>query len=404
MLIVFGVSMVVLGDTYTTPNLRVTLMSQEPDPAEPGETITVKFKIENEGAQSSQDTIVKLLLKYPFTVYGDTTEKNIGKLKALSTGADAAIVEFKLKIDEQAVQGDLPLDLVVQLGDGAVSYTNGEFVIHVQSRNALLEITSITSDPSPIAPGDVANINIIVKNPSQTLFRDIRFKLDLTGSTIPLAPHQSSSEKSIPLLLSNYQQTLSFGLIALPNAASGLYKIPVNITYYDEKGNSYFINDVLAVLVGEKPNMRIYLKKSTVMQDGEAGKITLEVANAGNTDMKYVQLTLQPSDDYHLVTTREYFYLGNINSDDTQSEEVDVYLTPKDKVVHIPGTLKYVDANNKEYQQTFDLELNTYSSSELKKFGLVPASSSWVYVLILIILVGAIFGYRQWKKKKNGKK
>lgn len=404
LMVLFGLTFV-CGESTTTPSIKVTLMSQEPDPVEPGETVTVKFKIENEGTQSSTDAVVKIIPKYPFTIYGDDAEKNIGKLKAVSTGADAAIVEFKLKIDELAVQGDLPLDLMVQQGGGAVSYTNNEFLIHILSRNALLEINSITSDPSPISPGDVANINIIVKNPSKTLFRDIRFKLDLTGSSIPLAPHQSSSEKSIPLLLSNYQQTLSFGLIALPNAASGLYKIPVNITYYDEKGVSYFISDVLAVMVGEKPNMHLYVKKSTVMQDGQAGKITLEVANAGNTDMKYVQLTLQPSDDYHLVTTREYFYLGNINSDDTQSEEIDVYLTPKDEIVHIPGILKYVDANNKEYQQAFDLELNTYSSSELKKFGLAPASSSLIYVLIVILVLGGVFGYRYWKKKKdNGKK
>lgn len=389
--------------SYDSPNIEVTLLSQEPDPVEPGETVMVKFKIENQGSQGAQDTIVKLSLKYPFTIYGDNAEKNLGKLKAVSTGADAAVVEFKLKIDEQAVEGDAPLDLLVQMGDGAVSYTNDEFLIHIQTRKSLLAITSITTDPSPVSPGETAKVNIVVKNTADSLFRSINFKLDLSGSTIPLAPYQSTSERIIPLLSPNYQQTLTFNLIATPDAVSGLYKVPVNITYYDEKGTKYTINDILAIIIGEKPNLNIYLKKSTAMKAKSSGKITVEIANAGNTDLKYAQLLLNPSDDYQLVTTRNYFYLGNINSDDTQSEEIDVFLTPKNAgVVHIPGTLKYVDATNKEYQQPFDLELKTYSSSELRKFGLVQSSSSWIYALLMVIIVGGFFGYRYWKKKKNG--
>ncbi|MFH0700925.1 MAG: COG1361 S-layer family protein [Candidatus Woesearchaeota archaeon] len=402
LMLLIGLS-IVWADSYATPELQVTLLSQEPDPVEPGEIVIVKFKIENQGTQTTQDAIVKLLLKYPFTIYGDSAEKNIGKLKAFSTGADAAIVEFKLKIDEQAVEGDAPLDLLVQMGEGAVSYTNDEFLISIQTRKSLLAITSITTDPSPISPGETAKVNIMVKNTANSLFRSINFKLDLSGSTIPLAPYQSTSERVIPQLSPNYQQTLAFSLIATPNAVSGLYKVPVNITYYDEKGTKYTINDVLAIIVGEKPNLNIYLKKSTVMKAKSSGKITIEIANAGNTDLKYAQLILNPSDDYQLVTTRNYFYLGNINSDDTQSEEIDVFLTPKNAgVVHIPGTLKYVDATNKEYQQPFDLELKTYSSSELRKFGVVQSSNSWIYVLLILLIVGGIFGYRYWKKKKNG--
>lgn len=403
-MVVAGLS-VVWASAYNTPSIQATLISQEPDPVEPGEILTLRFKIENEGMESSQDAIIKLGLKYPFTIYGDKAEKNIGKLQASSTGADAVIVEFKVKVDEQAVEGATPVDLYVQQGETSTAYTNNEFEINIRSRNALLSITSIASEPEQIAPGEAATIDIALKNNAKSLFREIHFRLDLSSSTLPLAPYQSSSEQSIPQLASNYQQSFQFKLIAEPDAASGLYKVPVTLSYYDEFGTAYTVSDVLAVIIGEKPKMQVYLKKSTVMQDNTAGKITLEVANAGNTDMKYVELTLNPSSDYQLVTTRNYFYLGNVNSDDTQSEEIDVYLTPEEDIVNIPGILKYVDANNKAYQQEFNLELNIYSSSQLRKFGLVQGSSGWAYILLIIIAVGGFFGYRYWKKKKsNGKK
>ncbi|MBI4983041.1 hypothetical protein HZC32_00120 [Candidatus Woesearchaeota archaeon] len=389
--------------SYSAPHVKVTLMSQDPDPVEPGQVVTVKFKVENEGAQSSADAIVKIFPKVPFAIYGDATEKNIGKLRAGSTGADAVIVQFKLKVDSQAVQQSAPLDLMVQLGDTGVSYTNKEFSINIQTQDAVLAITSITSEPYPLSPGGMAKVTIMVKNNADSLLKDIKLKLEMSSSSLPLAPYQSSSEKVIPLLQPSYQQTLTFSLIAKPDATSGLYKIPLNLTYNDEKGKSYVKSDVLAVMVGEKPNINAYIKKSTVMQADGTGKITLEVANAGNTDVKYVELALLPSEDYKLVSTHNYFYLGNIDSDDTQSEEVDVYINKKVDKVHIPVQLKYVDATSKAYQQTFDLEMNVYSSSELKRFGLKESSTAWLYILIIVIVGGGFWAYRRVKKNHNGK-
>ena len=124
--------------------VKATLVSQTPDPVEPGQIVTIKFKIENSGKESTQDTIVALDLKYPLSVYGNETQKNIGKLRASSSGSDAEIVEFKIKVDERAVEGDAPIDLNIKMGDAAVSYTNKEFLLNIQTQNAILDISSIT--------------------------------------------------------------------------------------------------------------------------------------------------------------------------------------------------------------------------------------------------------------------
>jgi len=414
MVVALLVGIMIIGASavnYSGPSIKATLMSQDPDPVEPGQMVKVKFKIENEGMQSSQDTIVKLLPKYPFSLYGDITEKNIGKLQAASTGADAVIVEFNVKVDESAVEEDTELELQLLTGENGISYTNNEFMISIQTHDAVLAITSITSEPSPIAPGNTASVSIMVKNTADSLLKDINFKLDMNADDTPIAPYQSSSERIIPQLQSNYQQTLTFNVIAEPDAASGLYKVPLTITYNDEMGTSYSYEDVLAVMIGEKPKINTYVKKSTVMEENAAGKVTIEVANAGNTDLKYLELTLLPSDDYKLITTRNYFYLGNLASDDTQSEEVEIYINDLnkdengDKIVHIPGQLKYVDANNQNYQQAFDLELKAYSSSQLKKFGVIQSGNGIIYVFIIILGVGGYFAYKKYKKKNgNGKK
>lgn len=401
---IFSVSLV-SAISYSAPHITATLMSQDPDPVEPGQIVTIKLKIENDGTETNKDVIVKLLPKFPFTLYGTSAEKNLGKLRASSTGADAEIVEFKLKVDESAVEEDAELELQIQTGDTSVSYTNNEIMVDIQTHDAVLAITSITSEPASIAPGGTAKITIMVKNTADSLLKDIKFKLDMSSSALPLAPYQSSSERRISQLQTNYQQTMTFNIIAKPDATSGLYKIPLNISYSDEQGTDYTQTDTLAMLIGEIPKVSLYLKKSTLLGAKSVGKITLEVANAGSTDIKFVELTLKPSEDYQLVTTHNYFYLGNIASDDTQSEEIDIYLNKdfeKDGKAKIPVHLKYADANNKIYQQDSELELNIYSSSELKKFGLVSGSSAWVYVLAVILVLLGIFLYRRYRKNPEG--
>jgi hypothetical protein len=172
----------------------------------------------------------------------------------------------------------------------------------------------------------------------------------------------------------------------------------LNITYNDEKGNEYLVEDILAITIGEVPKIKAYIKKSSVLQSGKDGKITLEIANSGSSDIKYLELQLLPSDDYQLVTTTDYFYLGDVDSDDTESEEIDVYINKKIDSLNVPVTLDYYDANNKQYQQQFDLKMELYSASELVKFGVLEKNNSWVYFLLFILVVVGFILYRSYKK------
>ena len=382
-------------------DISVTLVSQTPDPVEPGQIFDVKFKIENQAEETNKDAIMTLHPKYPFKMYGESASKNLGKLRASSTGADAEYVTFTLKVDEDAVEGDLELEVEVNLGTNSVTFVDDQFLIDVQTQDAILDIISIKSEPEQVAPGEDAKVSIVVKNEADSLLKDIKFKLDFDGDDIPLAPFQSSSERRISNLNNDFQDALTFRIIAKPDATPGLYKVPVTITYNDEKGSAYSLDDFLAVSVGDVPKVRPFIKKTTVFQSGESGKITLGIANAGTADVKFVELILEESEDYKLVSPTNYFYIGDIDSDDTESEELDVYVNKRRDVLHVPVKLKYVDSNNKPFQQQFDLTFDLYSTSELKKFGIIEKSSTGFFVFILIVLGGLYYYYYRNYKKKN---
>ncbi len=379
-------------------DISVTLVSQSPSPVEPGQTVKVRFKIENDGEETISDAVVKLLPTYPLSMYSSPSEKNIGALRGYATGNDAVFVEFVLKVDENATEEEVELELEVLTGETGVAFIDDEFMIDIQTHDAVLDIVSISSEPEEIAPGNSGEVNILVKNVADSLLKDIKFKLDFTDDDIPLSPYKSSSERRIFELETNHQKYLTFKIIADPSAVSGLYKVPMTITYNDEKGTSYSVSDILTILVGEKPKLTAYIKKSSMLQAKKGSKVTIEIANTGTTDVKFLELTILPSENYQLLTTSNYFYLGDVDSDDTESEEIEIYFSKRVKTLEIPIQLKYYDANNKNYQQNFNLNMNLYSSGQLKKFGILEKSKAGSYLFLIILIVGGIFLYRKYRK------
>ncbi len=398
-LILISGSLLVSGAIdYTSPKLTVTLISQSPDPVEPGEIVTVKFKIENEGAQSAEDAIVKIIPKQPFSLYGDVAEKNIGKLRATSTGADAEIVEYKLKVADDAVEAETEIELFVYIGKTGYSYGDDQFNIDIETRDAILDISSIKIEPQQIPPGQEGSIKITLKNLADSIIKDITLDLDFSSVSLPIAPYQSLSKKQIASLEPSHQLPLTFRVMATPDAAPGLYKIPFNLTYFDEQGNDYLIKEILGISIGEAPKLNIYLKKSTVQQNKKSGLVTLEVANAGASKIKFLGITLLPSDDYKLINPSNYFYLGDVDSDDTESEEINIYVKSKEEKVEIPVKLDYYDSNNNIYKEKVDLSLQLYSTSEMKRFGLISSNNTFVYILMIILTIAGVFIYKKKPK------
>ncbi len=398
--VLLSFSLVSAADSSVTVNLQ----SQSPDPVEPGQIVTVKFKIETGLLDTQSDVVATLLPKHPFSLYGDVAEKNLGVLPAGASGSDAIEVEYKLKVDEDAAEGDTELEFSLVFGDGgSIDYVNDEFMIDIQTHDAVLEISSITTSSESVAPGESATVEVLVKNTADSLLKDIIFSLDFDDDDLPFAPYQGSSESRIAQLESGFQQSLQFNVIALPDAAGGLYKIPLSVTYNDEKGNAYEFNDLLALQVGKQPVLRAYVKKTDIVSAGQEGKVTIGLANSDTSNINYLELEVLDSTDFVLLSPSNYFYIGDLDSDDTESEEISIYAEKGLDELVIPVKVSYSDDSNKAYQQNFDLQLTLYDSGELSKYGLVESGKGGVFFFVVLLLAGA-GGYYYYRKKKKKKR
>ncbi len=245
-----------------------------------------------------------------------------------------------------------------------------------------------------INPGKTTKINIEIKNDASEDIEDISIVLDL--NELPFAPYNSASEYNIEKIREDNTKFAEFEIIALNNAKSVIYKIPVTITYkQNESVNKKSF--LISLIVDSKPNIDVSLEKSILLK-GKNNEFFIKITNKGLSDAKFVELEINKG-KYNLLSEKKY-YIGDIDSNDFESIKIETFFE-KDSPnnINLPVSIIYKDELNKEYQDSFDLNLRVYSESEAIKLGLLENSNTVLYVFGILLTGVIYFIYRRLKKK-----
>jgi hypothetical protein len=384
--------------------IKVTLISQEPDPANPGDVIDLRFKIENLGSEETGDLLFEILPEYPFSLYRGAAQTSIGSLQGYQTNEKSVIVLYKIKVDENAAEGTETMDIRYKEDKIGTSWTEiVDFPIRIRTRDIVISVVSIVSSVDPIPPGKQTSVTFTLKNNADSLVRDLKIKLDMSDSTVPFAPTGSTTEKETYHLDSRQLTDFIFTLIAEPDAEGGVYKIPIEISYSDETGASYSKKDVVSLKIAAIPDVLAFIDSTEIYSKKKSGEASIKLVNRGLTELKLLTAKLESNDDFEVLSQQEV-YVGNIDSDDY--ETVDFMLdvkSRKDRVI-LPLELIYKDSTNEEFKETKNITLRMLSASDAQKAGLVQKSSSGLIIFILIAIAGAGIWWWRKRKKKSQKK
>jgi len=392
-------------NTLEGAKIEVTLISQEPDPVNPGEVVDLRFKIENLGATPTGNLIFEILPQYPFSIYKGSAIQKVASLQGLQKDDEGVILLYKIKVDEDAVEREESLDIRYKEDKfGSPWIIVEDFPVRIRTRDIVVSVESVTSSPDPITPGKETVVSFKIRNNADSLVRDLKIKLDLSSSTTPFAPIRSTTEKQIYQLDAKKETDLKFYLIAEPDAEGGVYKIPLNISYADETGTSYSKEDVLSLKIASKPDILATIDSTKIYSKNKAGEVIIKIVNRGLTNIKLLTTKLESNKDFEVLSQKEV-YIGNIDSDDYETVEFTLNVKSKEDVVKLPLELTYMDSTNKEFTQTKSISLRIFSKSDAQKAGMVEKSSIGYTIVFLIVVVGlGIYFWRRRKKKKAQKK
>ena len=264
---------------------------------------------------------------------------------------------------------------------------------------ALLSVSALIIDSVTISdeiiPGKTSRISIGLDNNGDEDIEDVSVVLDLTN--VPFAPFDSSSEFSINKIREDKTKFAEFEIIALNNAKSGIYKIPLIITYVedDEKKTK---NSLISIVVNSKPIIDVNVDDNLLLK-GKNNDILVKVTNKGLSDAKFVEIEVGSSTYFDLLSS-ERQYIGDIDSDDFDSIKLKVFFNENvPNKFNLPITIIYKDDLNIEYSEDFNINLNVYTEKRAIEFGLMDRNRTPSYIFGITLIVVLYFIYGRLKKK-----
>ena len=247
-----------------------------------------------------------------------------------------------------------------------------------------VSLNSVTISPENTVPGQITSIALEIENDLNDIIENVNVALDLSSSSLPIAPYSSSSEQSIDEIDEDDEETFNFKLIILPEAKSGVYKIPVKISY-EINGDEKESTELISLTVSSEP--KITLSTDGALIKGRESLITIEIINDGIAEAKFVSIELIDPVKAR-INSKNYEYIGNIDSDDFDSVEYSLFTEINaGSEILIPVMLKYKDFSNKDYTKTETLKIPVYTIEEAQNRGIIEKPSYTTYIVIAAIVL-----------------
>ena len=339
---------------YETPSgnaLRIKDTRYDPFPVEPGSYFDLWIRAENFGFSDTVNFKFKLTPEYPFSL--DPNEEAVREIGLLRAG-EQVMLKYKVRADVNAVEGMNPLDYEFTT---AAHWNEGQFNVNIYTLDAILSIKDVKMEKDRIAPGEEVEAEIVLENLADSTLKDVNVKLNFIDVVqtaaaahvveLPISPIGSGDEKTIKIMEGSTEDSVKFKLIVDPSAEAAVYKIPMTITYNDMQGQNYTKQTLISMVVGSEPDLAVTIDSSTANMKGKVGELIVKFVNKGFSEIKFLYVTLEDCDDFEVISPKEV-YLGNIDSDDYETAEYQIYVKGGNGDIKVPLTIEYKDTNNKD--------------------------------------------------------
>ena len=279
------------------------------------------------------------------------------------------------------------------------------FLIVFSSLVSAITIREVDISPKEIEPGKSAEIQIILENNLDTDVSDVSVSLNfnLPGGDLPFAPYGSSSEVTLSEIREDKTKTINFKIVALNEAESGIYKIPVSIGYKDDDGVSYKKDSLISLTINSPPLLDVKSGSGLILK-GQKNKITVNIVNKGLSKVKFLEIEVKGSTLYDLISENK-IYIGNIESDDFDSADFEIFFRENSPTkIELPVSLTYKDSANKEYSEDFKIDLKVYDKETALSLGLIQKNNTITYIILIVVLIVIYLVYRRIRKARKRKK
>lgn len=373
--------------TAPEPNdISLQVMSTEPSPLQIGRYADVRFKVTNERSDDFENLTVSFQENYPFSV--DPDNRKQWRIASLDSG-DSYEYRMQVRVDANSLQGEEEMEFKVSTKYSSWNY---EIPVQVKADDDGLVISDVEF-PEDVGSGTAREMNVTLENTANAYFRNIELGLN-PGPQTPVVVSGTSTER-ISSMAPDQQRTLSYTLNVDESAENGVYSIPMQLEYENEAGATLMRSASTGIVVGGKPQIEVGMNDDGEISAGTTDAVNFRFVNRGEGTAKFVKVQMQQGDNY-TIRSGESVYLGDMQSDDYQTAETNVYTEAGTDSITVPVEVTYQE-NGQEETFTEDVTVNVLTSEERQLYG--GASGTPVIPIVLVLLVAAA-GVYYWRRKR----
>lgn len=382
--------------------IYVRLLKTDPVPAESGKYLTVWIKVDNTGSKIARDVKVRIVPEYPFSVeQGWKTQDDIG----LISPNELAIVDFKLKVDENAVEGTNTLKVKYKEAIDA-DWSEKDLEIEVKSKRVDFEIANIDSIPKRLIPDtDDAQLTVDIQNIGEGKAEAVIAKLILPEG---FKPSESYSDVSnIGTIESLGSGTATFYIDIKESTQPGEHLAKLVLNYLQEgTSKNIYKNETLDLQIPVKstPLFKV-IQSETIPSELTTGSSKVElkilIKNIGskkgeNIRVKAKEKSEQPFD---FEEGKSYDYIGDLDAGETGEAVLKFDIKEKDasvKTYLLDLEIRCVeDENVRIFEESVPIKI-----SIKKEKTPLPILGAGIAIVGLFVVVVYVIP-RVWKRKEE---
>ena len=273
-------------------------------------------------------------------------------------------------MDDNAVEGDNDFGITCTDLGRRISST-ASFSVYVQAKASTVNIQGVKIEPPNIGPGQSGRLTVSVRSESPNYLKDFKIRLEVSPESFPIAVVNGTNERLVSQVSPYQSLDFPFEIVSYPSAQSGVYKLPLTVTYSDKLGKSYSINQTTGISIATKPVVEVSAESTEIATVGQTGKILLRVMNRGLSGIKLLTVRLLESPNQYAILSTPVQYVGSVSSDDYETAEFKVHVSQNaTRPLPVLAEISYADSSNAQYSQKVAALLPVFSKSEALSYGL----------------------------------
>ncbi|ACJ17117.1 hypothetical protein TON_1627 [Thermococcus onnurineus NA1] len=416
--------------------VEITKVETIPGEISPGDTFTVRFTVENTGAepikalslkitsyqvpvqgeiknvdlsalsqlpiqgsealsenlQTALNQIMRELAKQNIDAFLPIGEDNVKYVAELQPGQSTTL-EFKIKANDRLENGIYPLRIELKyLSEPDEKEITDERLVGIDvTGRAELILSKVSTSPSKILPGtDNVEVDIQIDNVGTGTARTVIIK---PHPTWPFELSETSQQViGLGSLNKGDSAQTSFRVNVAENASSGTYEIPLLIMYTNSLGVQKNVTLKVPIIIGAKPNIEVVdIRFEPDPLQGESVKVYITLKNTGGEKATSVLIEGVVKADQPFSLDKRTDYVGDLAPGATGEGviilRIDRDAIPKDYRIQLRiravGDPNQGDDNVYVFERTVDVTVkeNTKTSTNLRNLAVI------VGVLVVIVVI-----------------